>query len=1215
MWAQQPQLILPIGHTNTINVANFSPDGKRVLTASVDNTAKLWDADNGNLLANLQLHKSAVQKANFSPDGKLFFTLSMDGMLILWRTETADTLYSISWEYESVYEACFSPDNKTIAVLVGTTLRFIELATKKIARSLDLSTTRVWSIFYSPDGKKLAGIGYENAIRVWDAASLQLIATLPQTFSPNFATFDPSSVNIAVTGSRLSKAYLWDVAQKKIRAILYHDGEINSLAYSADGRQIVTSAVDSTVRTWDAGTGKQLLKINEEQGIVRNASFSRDGKKIISASYFSIAVRNSHSGALVKSYNLDASLNGVENCSFSPDNERILVICGDYTVKIVSLVNDDIVADLSGYTFDIYAAQFSRDGKRIVTTSGDNSAFVWDRQTGKIMGRLFGHSGRVTAASFSPDDKQILTCSWDGFTVLWDANSDTAMKIFEDSLLLDDAIFSPDGKKIATISTEGIISIRSLETDSLLISFTAEKAHHLSFSPDGLRLLSYGEYWERVTLWEVATGKLIEDLNKEAPQLRKARFGGPVNALFGVEHSLSGKIRKFDPFTGKEIASFPAPETFMDLISETRDEKKFIVSSSENDLYILDAATGEVIHQLKGHTSDILSISISPDDKYILSAAQDNTCKIWDLVSGELLYTFFPVGQNDYLSVDAQSRFDGTKKARDLLYFTCGTETVALSQVKDQLWLPGLVERINNGEVIQTTKLEQLNICGLTPQVISKNTKSGDYRFLIKPRLGGLGESIVSINGIEYKRYSPKELKKTAYGYELVLQKSALRKYFSSGELNKISVKALTGDNAISSRSVDIDEMADSISKAAPNLFAIVIGISEYKDERLKLRYAAKDAHDFAGALELTARKFFDNDSLQHVFLYRCFTGPGHDYLPEKNTIHQVLSEIGKTAKPNDILLVFFAGHGKVNDKTHQFHFLTQEATTNTIASSLGDVSISSTELTDWIKPDRINVKKRVLIFDACYSGQAINDMVKIGAPGQGYAASRDDEKALQTKAIEKLNERAGLFILSASASNQVAYEMSRYEQGVLTYSLLQAIKQQPEILDDHKFLDVGRWFNAAGKSVDEILSGAASSQQAQVISTTNFAIGVVDDEVRKQIVLPVDKMMFSSSEFRHTRLRVDDLRLRQLVDRALDSLSADASAPLLFRPGFVSPEVYTISGDYEVNENEIVLSVLLLRGGTQILQKFDFSGPLADPGKLVTEIRETVTQWLKMNK
>ncbi len=181
-----------------------------------------------------------------------------------------------------------------------------------------------------------------------------------------------------------------------------------------------------------------------------------------------------------------------------------------------------------------------------------------------------------------------------------------------------------------------------------------------------------------------------------------------------------------------------------------------------------------------------------------------------------------------------------------------------------------------------------------------------------------------------------------------------------------------------------------------------------------------------------------------------------------------------------------------------------------------------------------MKAQKRILIFDACNSGQVLSEIIAVGQVEQTFKSSVADIKGKQIKAIDKLNERSGLFILSASASDQKAYEMGKYNQGALIYSLLKAIKEEPDILEDRKYLNISRWFNAAEKTVGELSRETGARQQPQIVSTTNFNIGVVDEEVRDKIVLPFEKPMFTRSDFRNVELRTDNLKLRALVDKEL---------------------------------------------------------------------------------
>jgi hypothetical protein len=101
-----------------------------------------------------------------------------------------------------------------------------------------------------------------------------------------------------------------------------------------------------------------------------------------------------------------------------------------------------------------------------------------------------------------------------------------------------------------------------------------------------------------------------------------------------------------------------------------------------------------------------------------------------------------------------------------------------LDQVKDQLWVPNLSERILNGETINAAKLSDLNICNLTPVVDTTEQSALQYRFRITPRLGGLGATIVYVNGIEVKRFSPQQLTPQRESYQLMIDKKRITKVF-----------------------------------------------------------------------------------------------------------------------------------------------------------------------------------------------------------------------------------------------------------------------------------------------------------------------------------------------------------------------------------------------------------------------------------------------------
>ena len=383
-------------------------------------------------------------------------------------------------------------------------------------------------------------------------------------------------------------------------------------------------------------------------------------------------------------------------------------------------------------------------------------------------------------------------------------------------------------------------------------------------------------------------------------------------------------------------------------------------------------------------------------------------------------------------------------------------------------------------------------------------------------------------------------------------------------------------------------------------MHAVVVGVSDYKGDALDLKYAAKDARDFSNALNTAAGKLFNFDGTNRIHLYPIHTEADRKFFPDKKSIQSVFESIGKQAQPNDVLLIFFAGHGVMNPADQQFYFLTADA--SAMANSEG-AGISTKELFEWIQPSRIKAQKRVLILDACNSGQAINDIVKLGDANQGYTGARSDEQGKFIKAIDKLNERSGLFILSAAASDQSAYEMGRYNQGVLTYALLKSAKEDPSVLEGRQFLNLGQWFDVAQKLVEDIAASSGARQQPQVVRTTNFNIGVVDEEVRKKIVLAKEKPMFSNCIFQDEVVPVDKLNLNKLLDKELSDLaSRNADNSIVFYPGSTSTEAYQLTGRYAVSGTTVTLNVFLLHRG-EVMKTTQLKGDTKELTKLATEV------------
>jgi len=1315
VFAQEPKLMLPIGHTDPVTYAEFSPDERKFVTSSRDGTAKIWDAETYMLLADLKGHKGPVVSVHFSLDGKKIITASNDDIVKIWDTNSGLQIADFKVQAHGLKSANFSPDGqmvviasdsdnttKILDVLRGTVLANLagnisennftcfSPDSKRII-TIYGNTAKIWSIpggaflsglkghllginnaCFSPDGKKVVTASADNTAKIWDAGTGKLLADLAgHTKYVSSARFSPDGKEI-VTASGDGTAKIWD-AEKGTQLITLpgNNGALDFAQFSPDGKKIVTTTQNqSTAELWDAGTDKLLIdmKMQPDLDLMNSggagfaslsAQFSFDSKKvIISGLGYGEKIWSTEKRSLLFEKRVQATR--VSDALFYPDGKKILTIASDNTCKIWDAETGAFLFNLKGHKENIISADFSTDGKRIVTASSDNTAKIWDANNGRLLNNLVANR-YLAYAKFSPDGKKIVASYqyYNGGAQIWDAETGTKSFDLEGANCSGSAPFSPDGRKIVTYLFDSF-RICDAQNGSHLVEskHVGGEINDAFFFPDGKKIVTIEDSYyyvedstvkktsgdklhfifkhvdSAVKVWNSETGLLLFNLDdKNERVIRNIKFSPDGKKIVTVSDNLRAKI--WDAETGKLIVNLEDNNVNLEdndfyfhydnvdvgyyyvvnSVEFSSDGKRLVTTSNDKTAKIWDTETGKLLFDLKGHNGRLYNAQFSPDDKKIITSSEDRTCKVWNAQTGKLLYTFFAIDSTNYLVTDAYDRYDGSEGARKLLYFTCGTEVISLDQVKDQLWVPNLAERINKGDSINAKKLSDLNICGLTPE-IEKEATAG-YHFKITPRGGGLGETVLAVNGIEVQRYKPDQLIQTDTGYTLNVPEQELKPYFIAGKQNPVTVKAYTAKNDIPSRMANAMEDETDKKEGIPNLYAVMIGISDYKSPELQLQYAAKDAQDISKAVEASARKLLNNDGQEHVFMYNLTTSQNHYQLPEKLAIKNVFDEIGKKANAKDILLIFFAGHGITSGEQKQFYLLTADASQASATGAPEEVGISISELSEWMKPENIKAQKRILILDACNSGQAINEIIKIGNAGQNYVAARNDDKSEQIKAIDKLNETSGFFILAASASNQSAYEMERYSQGLLTYSLLKAIKQQPDILEDGKYLDVSRWFGAAKNTVSDIVRQTGNRQEPQIVSAGNFDIGVVDQEVMAGIKLADEKPLFTASNLQNNDpdIAADDLHLNSLLDMQLNEIAArgDENA-ITYIPGSASPDAYSLGGRYEVKGDDITLKVNIRQYDTT-QYKFELTGKKNDLKAIAEQVVKQATDWIVKHK
>ena len=566
-----------LGHTDSVRDVSLSPDGRTVLTASADNTARLWDAQTGQELQQFIGHTQIINVAEFSPDSLRVLTVSLDGTARLWDTQTGEELRQFIGHTGGLTGADFSPDGQTIVTSgYDNVARLWDAQLGEELRQFTGHADLISRVDFSPNGRYIATASADNTAKLWDVETgEELRQFLGHTDFVGSARFSADGQHLITESADLT-ARLWDIQTGlELRRFVGHTEILNDVAISPDGRYVLTGSLDKTARLWDTQTGEELRQFIGHTGGVGTVAFSGDGQFVLTGS-FDRSARLWDVWLETEPRRLEISLNAKEQSGFStasltPDNDYVFTTGQAYDASVVrfwalqsgafekeltldvATINDHAlspngdylltgsadnqaqlwdtemgheVQSFTGHTGSVLAVAFSIDGQRILTGSADNTARLWDVETGQEIQTLIGHTNAILSASFSSDGQYILTASADQSARLWDMQTGQQLQHFTGHLgsVLDVAI-SVDGNQILTSSADKTARLWDAQTGQIIQSFIghSDQVTNIAFSPDGHTILT-GSVDQTARLWDIQTGQTVRQLVGHISPLRFVGF-------------------------------------------------------------------------------------------------------------------------------------------------------------------------------------------------------------------------------------------------------------------------------------------------------------------------------------------------------------------------------------------------------------------------------------------------------------------------------------------------------------------------------------------------------------------------------------------------------------------------------------------------------------------------------------------------------------------
>jgi hypothetical protein len=274
------------GHTAEVLGAALSPDGRHALSASADQTVRLWDTATSQELRKFSGHAGGVLAVAFSPDGRLAASGGEDKTIRIWDVETGKERLRLEGHGGVVNNVAYFPGGQVLAsVSEDRTVRIWNAAAGKELSRLEGHTKGVYAVAWSPDGGRLATAGSDQVIRLWDRESGKQIKQLEGHTGQVLAlAFSPDGRRLLSSGEDQT-IRLWDVdGGKELRRYEGHTAPVGGLSFAPDGLRFLSGSDDRTIRLWEVETGKELRRLEGHTEAVYRVVFSQDGRLALSGS-------------------------------------------------------------------------------------------------------------------------------------------------------------------------------------------------------------------------------------------------------------------------------------------------------------------------------------------------------------------------------------------------------------------------------------------------------------------------------------------------------------------------------------------------------------------------------------------------------------------------------------------------------------------------------------------------------------------------------------------------------------------------------------------------------------------------------------------------------------------------------------------------------------------------------------------------------------------
>lgn len=776
-------------------------------------------------------------------------------------------------------------------------------------------------------------------------------------------------------------------------------------------------------------------------------------------------------GGIIPSIILFNNSNEFEKILRVSNKEQIESLLTKFTAS--SKENVEVFAEL-GKEQGISRVLFVENSDLLISQNYGVTITAWDYKNGKMVKTYFS-----TVPAISPNGQYIALTNPSRTSIkIADILSEKEKKI-DTTHYIEVLAISSDGKYIASVGREknALITLKvfSIDFAKLVKEVELHGDAKIEFSPDSkfLAVAMAGT----TQVFDTKEWEKVASFSHPNESFREFRFTPDSRYLFA-----KGKnAHLFDLKTLKDN------QVDYGVVGFNYDSSIQFTEKRDNSFEMIDTRTKEKVGSFKGHIGPVNYINVSNDRKFVISGSLDGSVRLWDINTRKELAQFVSFKDGEWIVITPEGYYNSSLNGHKYLKARVGKDVYTIEQFYDVFYRPDIVSaKLRNEDItglITLTLDEAIKnpppVVELTNLPTETDHSKVNVCYKVKSTGGGIGEVRVFHNGkLVYSdgfyrevakadalrkiaSLTGKEIYEQMRGIAIVGKENiTLIQSKTKGEIfedcvvvdavpeeNEISVAAFNRQNSVQGF-MKTRSFKANIKPEEPHLYVLSIGVDKYKDDRITLKYAVKDALDIASRIKTQASTIYN---LIHVETLV-------DQNATKKNILNKINEISQKIKPTDSFILFVAGHGILLQ--NQYYMLTHDFDGTFDSGAM----ISSNEIIEISK--KIKSLSQLFIFDTCHAG------------GVDYIVS-----GLYDARISVLAKKMGLHIYASASSIEQALDGYK-GNGLFTFTLLDGLNNKKEAdLNDDKKISIIELGGYAKRATTEISGRLGHSQTPLIIN------------------------------------------------------------------------------------------------------------------------------------